>query len=112
MNGAYRDDHDIIVRDTPVLRAAERPAQHPAARTAAHELGHSLSLAHRQDSDENLMRSKTFGWILNEQEIAQARRAAAGKALPSSPSPLCSAPVIMPGTRASGMGVRELSAGK
>jgi len=82
LNGYFRSDHDIQVRDTPILRPAEHPARHPAARTAAHECGHGLSLPHRQDSDENLMRSKTYGWQLNDQEIRDARKAAAMMALP------------------------------
>jgi len=82
MNGYFRSNHDIQVRDTPILRPAEHPARHPAARTAAHECGHGLSLPHRQDSDDNLMRSKTYGWQLSGQEIRDARRAAAKMALP------------------------------
>ncbi len=73
-NGFYRNDHEIQVRDTPVLGPAEHPARHPAARTAAHELGHGLGLLHRQDSDDNLMRSKTFGWRLNSEEVLAARK--------------------------------------
>jgi hypothetical protein len=79
-NGLYRSDHDMQVRDTPLLAAARNPARHPAARTAAHELGHALDLDHRQDSDDNLMRSKTFGWRLSKDEILTARRTAALKA--------------------------------
>jgi len=82
LNGYFRSDHDIQVRDTPMLKPAEHPARHPAARTAAHECGHGLSLPHRQDSDDNLMRSKTYGWQLNAQEIRDARKAAAEMALP------------------------------
>jgi hypothetical protein len=80
LNGYYRSDHDISVRDTPNLMPAEHPARHPAARTAAHELGHGLSLSHRQDSNDNLMRSKTFGWRLNASEVDGARGTAAKKA--------------------------------
>jgi hypothetical protein len=82
LNGVFRSDHDIEVRDTPNLGPAEHPARHPAARTAAHELGHGLGLAHRQDSDDNLMRSKTYGWQLNEEEVRLAREAARVKARP------------------------------
>jgi hypothetical protein len=82
LNGYYRNDHSIEVRDTPVLGPAEHPAHYPAARTAAHELGHGLGLFHRQDSNDNLMRSKTFGWHLNENEIEEARRTAMKKSLP------------------------------
>jgi hypothetical protein len=94
LNGYYRSDHDIHVRDTPNLMSAEHPARHPAARTAAHELGHGLSLIHRQDSDDNLMRSKTFGWRLNAGEVDEARRTAAKKALPDTAPVRCGEPRI------------------
>jgi hypothetical protein len=61
-NGYYHGDHEIYVRDTPILGPAVHPAHSPTARTTAHELGHALGLHHRQNSDDNLMRSKTFGW--------------------------------------------------
>ena len=81
-NGYFSDLHDMHVRDTPDLGPAKHPAKSPAARTAAHELGHALSLAHNQNSNDNLMRSKTYGWQLHADEITQAR-SAAGK-LPAS----------------------------
>ncbi|MCB2181967.1 MAG: hypothetical protein KQH63_08070 [Desulfobulbaceae bacterium] len=76
LNG-YFDGESLRVRDTPRLAPARNPSKDPTARTTAHELGHALGLGHRQDSDENLMRSKTFGWQLNEDEIQTARRNAA-----------------------------------
>ena len=75
-NGYYDGEH-IQMCDTPVLAHAANPARSSAARTAAHELGHALDLRHRQDSDENLMRSRTYGWQLNAQEILHARETAA-----------------------------------
>jgi len=72
-NGYFNDRHDIHVRDDPDLRPARNPALSSAARTAAHELGHALELHHLQDSDDNLMRSKTYGWRLNPDEIKIAR---------------------------------------
>ena len=73
-NGYYRDEHDIHVLDTPDLNPADRPARSPAARTAAHELGHALNLSHNQNSDDNLMRSKTYGWQLHPHEVEIARQ--------------------------------------
>lgn len=75
-NGYFSGPHDIHVRDNPDLRPAQNPANSSAARTAAHELGHALNLGHKQNSDDNLMRSKTYGWRLHEDEIIQARKAA------------------------------------
>jgi hypothetical protein len=95
INGYFRSDHEIQVRDTPILKPAEHPARHPTARTAAHECGHGLSLSHRQDSDDNLMRSKTYGWQLNGQEIRDARRAAAKMALPDTRVRECAEPVLL-----------------
>lgn len=91
-NGLYRNDRDIQVRDTPRLREAPNPARHPAARTAAHELGHALGLRHRQDSDDNLMRSKTFGWRLSDDEALAARQTAAVKALSDTEQSKCGPP--------------------
>jgi hypothetical protein len=96
INGVYSSGHSIYVRDTPILRAAHRSAQHPTARTAAHELGHALGLPHRQDSDDNLMRSKTFGWQLNREEIAIARKAAASRAIMNNIEPFCGPIQIKP----------------
>ncbi len=89
VNGYYLNDHVIRVRDTPLLGHADHPARHPAARTAAHELGHSLGLSHRQDSDDNLMRSQTYGWKLNVDEITRAREMAKTKALKSRSGNTC-----------------------
>jgi len=91
-NGYYRNDHEIQVRDTPALDPADHPARYSAARTAAHELGHSLGLLHRQDSDDNLMRSKTSGWKLNSVEVLAARKGAAKKALPDKGPVHCGPP--------------------
>jgi hypothetical protein len=96
MNGYYRDEHSIQVRDTPILGPASHPARYPAARTAAHECGHGLSLFHRQDSDDNLMRSKTLGWQLNSREVQEARKAAAQKALPDTAPRRCGEPQTVP----------------
>lgn len=93
-NGYYADTNDMHVRDNPDLRPAEHPAQSSAARTAAHELGHALGLAHRQNSDNNLMRSKTYGWQLNAEEIVRARATAARTYFTDSNTLPCSPPAI------------------
>lgn len=72
-NGYYSGEHDIHVRDDPDLGPAKRPAKYSAARTAAHELGHALKLGHRQESDDNLMRSKTYGCQLHPDEVKKTR---------------------------------------
>jgi hypothetical protein len=97
--GAYNGYYDgeyIQMRDAPVLAHAENPARSSAARTAAHELGHALDLRHRQDSDDNLMRSRTFGWQLNAQEIEHAREAAADIAIEDTAPLNCRSPKIIP----------------
>lgn len=92
-NGYY-DDEYIHMSDAPVLAPAENPAQSSAARTAAHELGHALDLRHRQDSDDNLMRSRTYGWQLNAQEIQHARETAADIAIEDTDPRNCGSPII------------------
>ncbi len=89
-NGYYSDGNDIHVRDDPDLRTAPHPAASSAARTAAHELGHALDLRHLQDSDDNLMRSKTYGWKLHPDEIKTARENAMYLALPDTNPVRCS----------------------
>lgn len=79
-NGYY-DGRSIQMSDSPLLAPAPNPARQPAARTAAHELGHALGLGHRQESDDNLMRSKTYGWQLSQEEILLAREKAGELAL-------------------------------
>ena len=93
-NGMFRDEHDIWTKDTPNLRPAVNPARYPAARTAAHELGHGLGLTHHESSDNNLMRSQTFGWNLNEDEIGIARAHAEHMAHPDQTYLRCSPPRI------------------
>jgi hypothetical protein len=96
LNGIFSSKHSIYVRDTPILTPAASPARYAAARTAAHELGHALNLPHRQDSDDNLMRSKTYGWQLNREEIAVARSAAAARAIKNDGASSCSPVQVIP----------------
>jgi hypothetical protein len=95
-NGYYAGDHDIWSRDHPDLGSAPNPVDHPTARTTAHELGHALDLPHRQDSDDNLMRSGTRGWQLNGQEITTARNRAGEKALEDTAPTHCAGPDFGP----------------
>ena len=93
LNGYY-DGERILMSDAPVLAKAPNPARSSAARTAAHELGHALNLSHRQESADNLMRSKTFGWQLSDQEVRIAREAAADIAFEDTSMPNCGPPRI------------------
>jgi hypothetical protein len=93
LNGSY-DGVNIQMTDNPDLEWAPHPARSSAARTAAHELGHAFDLRHRQDSDDNLMRSKTYGWQLNRQEVEIARGAASDMALEDRTPLRCGPPRI------------------
>lgn len=94
-NGYY-DGEYIQMCDYPELRPAPRPAIHAAARTAAHELGHALGLSHRQASDDNLMRSKTYGWQLSDDEVSAARLSADELAIERQEVDTCSPPRFGP----------------
>ena len=65
----------IVVKDTANLREVEGGIDEPLPRVTSHEIGHALSLAHRQDRT-NLMASGTTGFSLNDAEIAAAREKA------------------------------------
>jgi hypothetical protein len=73
VNGFFSEA--IFVKDTASLRKVEGGIDEPIPRVSSHELGHALSLPHRQDIT-NLMASGTTGIWLNDQEIKQAREAA------------------------------------
>lgn len=74
VNGVYLGPA-MFVQDTASLRPVEGGIDEPLPRVSSHELGHALSLTHRQDVT-NLMASGTTGAWLSEAEIAQARAAA------------------------------------
>lgn len=65
----------IVVKDTARLRPVEGGLDEPLPRVTSHEIGHALSLNHRQDTT-NLMASGTTGFSLNEAEIHAAREKA------------------------------------
>ncbi len=65
----------IVVKDTASLRAVEGGIDEPLPRVTSHEIGHALTLSHRQDTT-NLMASGTTGFSLNDAEIHAAREKA------------------------------------
>ncbi len=73
----------IVVKDTASLRAVEGGIDEPLPRVTSHEIGHALSLPHRQDR-LNLMASGTTGFSLNDAEIKAAREIAAKFQKPAS----------------------------
>lgn len=75
-NGVYFNAQGIFVKDTASLRPVEGGLDEPLPRVTAHELGHALTLAHRQDVTNLLASGMSGGW-LNTAEIADARAAAA-----------------------------------
>lgn len=76
VNGVYFPD-SIFVKDTASLRKVEPGLDEPLPRVTSHELGHALSLPHRQNVT-NLMASGTSGFAFNADEIQRARAAARG----------------------------------
>jgi len=74
-NGVYIGPDGMFVKDTARLRPTEGGVDEPIPRVTSHELGHALTLQHRQNVT-NLLSSGTSGWALNEKEIKQARNAA------------------------------------
>jgi hypothetical protein len=72
-NGVYMGHADsIFVKDTSALRPVKGGVDEPIPRVTSHELGHALSLPHRQDTI-NLMASGTTGWSINDAEIETVR---------------------------------------
>lgn len=77
-NGVYFNAQGIFVKDTASLRPVEGGLDEPIPRVTSHELGHALTLPHRQYVT-NLMSSGNSSAWLNAAEIQQAREAAKKK---------------------------------
>ncbi|MDP7011730.1 MAG: Matrixin [Verrucomicrobiota bacterium] len=75
VNGVFLSGDGMFVKDTARLRPVKGGLDEPIPRVTAHELGHALSLQHRQHVT-NLLASGTTGWTLNREEIKQARMTA------------------------------------
>ncbi|HZK81917.1 MAG TPA: hypothetical protein VFC46_12640, partial [Humisphaera sp.] len=75
VNGVYLGADYAFVQETAALRHVSGGIDEPIPRVTAHELGHALSLPHRQ-ARTNLMASGTTGTLLNSEEISKAREKA------------------------------------
>ena len=73
----------IVVKDTASLRPVEGGIDEPLPRVTSHEIGHALSLLHRQDRT-NLRASGTTGFLLTDAEVKAAREIAAKFQKPAS----------------------------
>jgi hypothetical protein len=74
VNGVFLGEA-MFVKDQASLRAVPGGIDEPIPRVSSHELGHALSLPHRQ-AVTNLMASGTTGTALNSEEIRRVRNAA------------------------------------
>jgi hypothetical protein len=75
VNGVHFGGDFAFVQEVADLRRVEGGIDEPLPRVTAHELGHALSLPHRQ-AETNLLASGTTGTLLDEDEVKQAREAA------------------------------------
>ena len=75
VNGVYLGNRVAFVQETAKLRPVPGGIDEPLPRVTAHELGHGLSLPHRQDRT-NLLASGTTGTKLNKAEVEATRKAA------------------------------------
>ena len=73
-NGVHISSDGMFVKDLSRLHPVEGGLDEPIPRVTAHELGHALTLRHRQHVT-NLMQSGTTGWRLNAAEAKQTRKA-------------------------------------
>ena len=74
-NGVYLGEA-MFVKDSASLREVQGGLDEPLPRVSSHEIGHALTLQHCTN-EHHLMFRGTTGWTLDEEEIAQARAAAA-----------------------------------
>lgn len=80
----------VVVSETPDSTRVRGGSDHPVGRVAAHELGHALTLQHREDR-KCLMAPGLRGVLLNREEIHAARQRALQLVAPA-PSALQSLP--------------------
>jgi hypothetical protein len=73
-NGVYLGEA-MFVKDTASLREVPGGMDEPLPRVSSHEIGHALTLQHCTN-EHHLMFRGTTGWKLDQEEIAQARKAA------------------------------------
>lgn len=74
----------VVVCETPSSTRVRGGSDHPVGRVAAHEIGHALTLQHRDDR-HCLMAPGLRGVLLNKEEIRAARQEAARLVAPARP---------------------------
>ncbi|MGV3660070.1 MAG: matrixin family metalloprotease [Prosthecobacter sp.] len=73
-NGFYYGE-PVVISETPDSTRVRGGSDHPVGRVAAHEIGHALTLQHREDR-KCLMAPGLRGVMLNNEEIRAARERA------------------------------------